>query len=439
MKRAQAQSDMHVSLRRHAVAAGVCILLLAGGVGGWASTSELSGAVIAQGQLVVDSSVKKVQHPTGGVVGELRVREGDHVHMGDILLRLDDTQTRANLAIITKGLDELAVRKARSEAERDAKPDVTFPRELARRALIDSQVERLLDDERTQFRVRRTGREGQKAQLTKQIAQYQDQIDGLKEQITAKEQEIQWAREELGGVRELWKKNLVQITRVTALERDVARLTGERGSLIATIAQAKNKISETELKILQVDEDLRTEVGKDLGDIRAKMSELVEKRISAEDQLNRVDIRAPQSGMVHQLTVHTVGGVVLPQGDPIMLIVPEHDSLLVEAKIQPQDIDQVRLGQPAILRFSAFNQRTTPEINGEVSLVSADTTQDPKTGVSYYMIRIRVKEHELARLDGLRLVPGMPVEAFVQTGARTMLSYLVRPLRDQFKRAFREN
>jgi len=212
---------------------------------------------------------------------------------------------------------------------------------------------------------------------------------------------------------------------------------GERGQLVAAIAQSKGKITETELQILQIDQDMRTEVGKDLADIRGKTAEYVERKITAEDQLKRVDIRAPQDGMVHQLNVHTVGGVI-QQGEQIMLIVPESDALDVEAKIQPQDIDQVRIGQSAVLRFSAFNQRTTPELNGEVIRVSADVTEDQKSGQRYYTVRVSVPASEVARLEGLKLVPGMPVEAFIQTSPRTVLSYMIRPLHDQLTRAFRE-
>ena len=244
--------------------------------------------------------------------------------------------------------------------------------------------------------------------------------------------------EELKGVRELWQKNLVQLTRVTALERDAARLEGERGSLVSTIAQTKGKITETELQILQIDQDLRTEVGKDLAEIRGKLAESVEKKVAAEDQLKRIDIRAPQGGVVHQMAVHTVGGVITPNGEPLMLIVPKADALTVEAKITPQDIDQVRVGQNAVLRFSAFNQRTTPELTGAVSLVSADITKDEKTGNSFYTVRIGLTAAEIARLNGLRLVPGMPVESFIQTGERTVMSYLTKPLADQLTKAWRE-
>jgi HlyD family secretion protein len=274
--------------------------------------------------------------------------------------------------------------------------------------------------------------------LRERIAQLKEQTQGLADQVTAKRREIELIGQELKGVRELWQKNLIQITRLTALERDAARIEGERGSLVSSLAQTKGRITETELQILQIDQDLRTEVGKDLAEIRGKSSELVEKKVAAEDLLKRVDIRAPQDGTVHQLAVHTVGGVITAQGEPIMLIVPEADALTVEAKVPPQDIDQVRLGQTAVLRFSAFNQRTTPELNGKVSRVSADVSLDQRSGSTFYTIRVGVPETELARLKGLKLVPGMPVESFIQTGERSVISYLTKPLADQITRAFRE-
>ena len=230
----------------------------------------------------------------------------------------------------------------------------------------------------------------------------------------------------------------MQFTRVTTLEREQARLEGERGQLVASIAQSKGKIAETKIQILQIDQDMRTEVGKDLAEIRGKTAELVEKKVAAEDQLKRIDIRAPQSGMVHQLDVHTVGGVI-SAGQQIMLVVPAADKLIVEAKVQPQDIDQVRVGQLAVMRFTNFNSRTTPEINGEVLVVSGDVTQDQRTGASYYTVRVMVPPSELARLDtAVKLVPGMPVEVFIQTTIRTVVSYFVRPFQDQIAKTFRE-
>ncbi len=426
----------HHSINQHIIAGIVVVLVLAGGVGGWAATTELSGALIAQGSIVVDSNVKKVQHPTGGVVGELRVHDGDRVTLGQVVVRLDDTITRANLAIVTKGLDEFGARKARLDAERDGAETITFPEEMLARS-NEPTVTNAVTNERKLFELRRTARAGQKSQLKQRILQLREEIGGLTAQQEAKSREITLIGTELEGVRDLWKKNLVPITRLTALERDGARIEGERAQLIASVAQAKGKIVETELQIIQIDQDLSSEVAKDMREVDGKIGEFVERKVSAEDQLKRIDIRAPQDGTVLQSTVHTVGGVITA-GDPIMLIVPGADNLIVEAKFNPQDVDQLTLGQPAMLRFSAFNQRTTPEISGTVTRISADTTTDQRTGQSYYVVRIGMSTKELARLGDVKLIPGMPVEAFVQTGDRTVFSYLVKPLRDQLVRAFRE-
>lgn len=429
-------SNTQRSIRGALIGGTAVVSILVLGIGGWAATTELAGAVIAPGFLVVDSNVKKVQHPTGGVVGELRVRDGAEVRAGEIVVRLDETVTRANLAVITKSMDELMARQARLKAEQDGLELVSFSSELmARRA--EPELADMMSQEARLFELRRAARNGQMAQLRERVAQLREQIQGMTDQVNAKRRELDLIAQELTGVRELWAKNLVQLTRLMALERDAARLEGERGGLMSSMAQTKGKVTETELQILQIDQDLRTEVGRELADIRGKLAELAEKRVAAEDHLKRVEIRAPQDGFVHQLSVHTVGGVINP-GEPLMLIVPKADGLEVEAKIAPQDIDQVRIGNRAVLRFSAFNQRTTPELKGNVSLVSADTTKDEKTGASYYTVRITPSDRELARLGGLKLVPGMPVESFIQTGDRTVISYLVKPLQDQLAKAWRE-
>jgi HlyD family secretion protein len=424
------------SIRRHVVVGSVVVAILAIGLGGWASTAEIAGALIAPGFVVVDSNVKKVQHPTGGVVGEVRVRDGDRVKAGDTLVRLDETVTRANLAIVHKGLIELYARKARLAAERDGTETVTTPKDLADKT-GDADVQEALGSERKLFELRRTARLGQKQQLRQRIAQLQEEIRGLEAQQAAKTKETELIEQELVGMRELWKKNLIPIDKLTALERETARLQGERGQLIASAAQAKGKIAETELQVLQVDQDLSSDVAKELRETDGKIGEYVERKVAAEDQLKRTDIRAPQDGVVFQSTANTVGGVVAA-GDPIMLIVPETDTLLVEAKVDPKDIDKVQFGQPVLLRFSAFDIRTTPEINGTVARVAADTSADQRTGQTYYVVRIAMTPDEIARLGNVRLTPGMPVEAFIQTGQRTMLSYLIKPLHDQFMRAFRE-
>ena len=426
------------SIQRYMIVGMVIVGFVTFGIGGWAATSELTGAVIGQGVLVVDSSVKKVQHPTGGVVGELRVREGDKVLAGDILLRLDETQTLANATIVSKSFDELVARQARLEAERDNADQITFPKLLLERTRDPaSEAARAIAAERSLFDLRRQARGGQKAQLKERSAQLQEEIKGYLGQAEAKQREVDFVHKELEGVRTLFEKRLVPMNRLTALERDTARLEGERSQLSGMTAQAKGKIAEIELQIIQIDQDLRTEVGKDLIETRSKISELAERKTAAVDQLYRIDIRAPQTGRVHQLTVHTVGGVISP-GEQIMLIVPDADALAVEVKIAPRDIDQVYVGQAASMRFAAFDQKTTPEIEGEVSLVSADLVQEQRTGMSYYTARVLLNPEEVARLGSAKLLPGMPVDVFIKTPGRTPLSYLIKPLRDQAERAFKE-
>ena len=426
------------SIQRYMVVGLIMFGVVTFGIGGWAATSQLSGAVIAQGVVVVDSSVKKVQHPTGGIVGELRVREGDRVNAGDVLLRLDETQTLANATIVTKSLDELLARQARLEAERDGADQIAFPKALLDRTKDgNSEAGRAVAAETKLFDLRRQARSGQKAQLKERSSQLQEEIKGYSGQADAKQREVDLIHQELEGVRTLFQKNLVPMTRLTSLERDTARLEGERSQLAGMMAQSKGKIAEIELQIIQIDQDLRTEVGKDLIETRSKLSELAERKIAAVDLLNRTDIRAPQTGRVHELSVHTVGGVIAP-GEQIMLIVPDADALAVEVKISPRDIDQVYVGQTATMRFDAFDQRTTPEIDGEIGVVAADITQDKRTGSSYYTARVLLKREERAKLGSAKLVPGMPVDVFIKTPGRTALSYLIKPLRDQAERAFKE-
>ena len=426
------------SIQRYIIVGMLITAFVTFGVGGWAATSQLSGAVIGQGTVVVDSSVKKVQHATGGIVGELRVREGDRVNAGDILIRLDETQTLANATIVTQSVDELLARQARLGAERDNADEIAFPRALIERSRDSkSEAAHAIAAERTLFNLRRETRAGQKAQLKERSTQLLDEIKGYTGQSEAKQKEIDLIYKELEGVRSLWQKNLVPITRLTALERDTARLEGERSHLTGAIAQSKGKIAEIQLQIIQVDQDLRTEVGKDLIETRSKLSELSERKTAAVDQLNRIDIRAPQSGRVHQLAVHTVGGVIAP-GEQIMLIVPDADALAIEVKIATREIDQVYFGQVAAMRFAAFNQKTTPEIEGSVNMVSPDLTQDQRTGASYYTVRVGLKPEELAKLGANKVVPGMPVDVFIKTSGRTALSYLIKPLMDQAERALKE-
>lgn len=430
------QARAEASIRKQLWLGTTVVFILLVGIGGWAALADISGAVIASGIVVVESNDKKVQHPTGGVVGELLVKEADHVKAGDVLVRLDQTLTRVNLAIASKALDELTARKARLEAERDGRDSIQFPSDLLDRG-GEPEVAATIESEQRVFAIGRTARDGQKEQLKEQVAQSKEEIEGYFIRERAKAQEITLIEPELKGTRELWSKKLIPIGKLTALEREAARLEGERGQLISLISQTKGKIAETELKILQIDNDMRDEVGKELREVEAKIGELVERKVAAEDQLKHVDIRAPQTGRVHQLAVHTVGGVIAA-GEQIMLIVPDEERLNVEVKVKPSDVDQLRPGQSARLRFSAFNLRSTPEIDGILSRVSANIQTDEQSGKSYYVARIDVPEDELSRLGKLKVVPGMPVEAFLKTEERRVMSYLLKPLTDQIQRALRE-
>lgn len=435
-KAAIEQPDFGKALRRLAIVGGAGVALFAGTVGVWAVATTLSGAVVATGQFVVDGNVKKVQHQTGGIVGELRVHDGDRVEQDQILIRLDDTVTRSNLQIITKQLDEFAARRARLQAERDRKPAIAVAPDLtARRG--DPEIAELIAAEQSLFDARRSARDGQKAQLFKRVGQLRDEILGLKAQQVARDRQAALIEEELTGVRGLYEKSLVAISRKTALEREAANLDGQKGQLIASVAQSEGRIAETELQIIQIDEVLREEVMKELREIQGKTAELTERRVAAEDQLKRIDIKAPSAGFVHQLAVHTVGGVISP-AEPAMLIVPAEDSLQLEVRINPPDIDQIALGRPAQVKLHAFNQRTTPELKGTVSRISADTTRDQQTGATFYTIRVSVPAEEYARLASQRVTAGMQADVFVQTEDRTPFEYIIKPLRDQIAKAFRE-
>ncbi|MBZ9847269.1 HlyD family type I secretion periplasmic adaptor subunit [Mesorhizobium sp. CA14] len=429
-------SASHLSIRFYTRLGVGIVILLAGGVGGWASVTEIAGAIIAPGTLVVDSHVKDVQHSTGGIVAEIDARDGDHVKAGDLLLRLDRTVPAANLGVVSKALDQLAARKARLDSERRGSDAIIFPNDLLDR-VADPDVAEAVAGEKQHFETRRTSRAGQKSQLEERIAQLEKEIVGDTAQAQAKGKEIELVQKELASVRTLWAKKLISIDRLTQTEREATRLDGERGQLIAAQAQAQGRIAEIKLQIIQIDLDLSTEVNKDLRDVDGQMGELLERKVAAEDQLKRVDIRAPQDGVVQQSIAYTIGGVVKP-GETIMQVVPDNDNLAVEAKIAPSDIDQLWVGQPASLRFSAFNQRTTPQIDGVVERTSPDITTDQRTGVSYYTVRITTTAAEVARLGEVKLVPGMPVESFIKTEDRSVMSYLVKPLQDQISRAFRQ-
>jgi HlyD family secretion protein len=429
-------ADPRTRIRKLNAAGGLLLLVSLVGAGGWAASTEISGAVVASGFVVVESSVKKVQHLTGGIVGKLLAREGDHVEAGDVLVRLDATQAQANLAILTNSLDELRARGARLEAEREGEEAIVFPQELVERR-NEPQLASVMAGEEKLLALRLASQQAQKSQLRERIAQYRGEIAGLEAQLTAKDKELRLIQTDLERLRALLARGLTDSTRVTEREREATRLEGERGALVAAIAQTKGRISETELQILAVDQEFRSRVGAELRDTEMRVSELAERRIAADDQMRRIDIRAPLSGVIHQLAVHTVGGVI-GAGEELMLIVPDDATLEIEARVPPPEIDQLFVGQTAALRFAAFNPRTMPELFGTVTRIGADISRD-ETGVPFYLVRISIPPDEIAeKLNDERILPGMFVEVFIQTTARTVMSYLLKPVEEQIARAFRE-
>ena len=411
-------------------------VLLVGGVGAWAAATSLAGAVIAAGNVVVESNSKKVQHQTGGIVGEILVREGDRVAAGDVVIRLDETTTRANLQILAQQYDRTVARQARLQAERLGLTGIKFPDELVRRA-ADPDVETVLTGEKALFESRTKALAGQKSQLEARSGQLKRQIEGLTAQRKATEDSALLVDRDFTSLQKLYQKKLVSLERVSELQLELSRLRGETGRLSAAIAETEGKISETALQAIQVDEDMRKDVNEELRELDGKEVELIERKVVAQDQLTRTEIRAPQSGIVQELAVHTVGGVISP-GETLMLIVPEEDRLVIDAMVAPASIDDVKPGQPVSIRFPAFDFATTPECKGTVQRVSADLIKDSQRQISYFLARMTLTDQDTCLRDTRRLQPGMPAEVHIQTGERNVLSYVMKPLSDQMSRAFRE-
>ncbi len=432
-----AASPAKRAIRRELAMGFGIVALLVGGLGGWAATTELAGAVIGHGTLVVDGRVKQVQARDGGVVVAIAVRDGDHVAAGDLLVRLDDTLTRASLAIIEDQMLHLAAQRMRLIGERDAAASLVVPEALGPAGDDSGEAAGLVAAEQALFDARRDLAAGRKRQLQERIAQIHREVEGLTERREAKTEELGWNAQELESIQTLHRKNLATLGQVAELSRLRAQLLGEHGQLVAEIARADGRIAETELQILEIEQTRQTEAMAGLREIEAKLAELAEQRVGARDRLQRMELRAPQAGIVHDLAVHTLGGVVAP-GETVMQIVPSAEALVAEMRLNPADIDQVQPGEAALLRLSAFSQRSTPELAGIVAQVSADVLVDTPGGESWYTARIALDPASVAGLGPLKLMPGMPVEVFVNTGPRLALSYFLKPVQDQLRRAFRE-
>jgi HlyD family type I secretion membrane fusion protein len=427
----QSRSDLAFSVGPRIVAGFILSVALVGGVGGWAATTDLSGAILASGAVAVDQRAKSVQHRDGGVVGEILVRDGQPVTANQVLLRIDDAQTRAELAIVKGQLVELAAKKARLLAERDGQREVKFPQALLQ---PDVEMQSILEGELRLFRGNLASRDSQRQQLELQIGQIAEEIAGLTKQRDAKKDELTVLTYEHGKLSTLVEKQLYESSRFLPITRDKHRLSGEQGSLEASIARAKTRTSEIRVQIIAIDDTARTEAQRELD---AKTAELGNRRVALEDRLTRTEIRSPVTGILHELKTFTVGGVVTP-ADILATVVPEDAQLRVEIRIPPTSIDQTGVGRAARVRFTAFSQRTTPELKGVLTYVSPSTTKGPRDE-SFYVGHVELKDGEIERLGGAgRLLPGMPVEVQVATDERTAMSYLLKPLQDQFSRAFKE-
>lgn len=422
--------------RRFILAGLFVVYVMLGGLLAWSVTARIDGAVIAPGTVAVESNRKSVQHLDGGVIGEILVREGDRVAAGQVLLRLDDTLERADLAIVTDQLHELMARRARLRAEIDGSEAIAFDAELVA-GETDATIHGILDGQRELFAAGRAARDGQQRIFSQRIASFRDQIAGLTEQSEARTRQIDLARQELAGIERLHANGHAPLTRVLELKRLIGQIEARRAEHATDIARASNAIGEIGLQRIQVEQDFRERITEELRDVQARIQGLTERRVAAGLRLDRIAITAPQSGTVLALRAHTVGGVVQP-GETLMEIVPADDALILQAQVLPQDVDKVQAGQSSRIRLSAFDQQTTPEILGVLESVSADQLEDPRGGAPYFVARIRIDESELDRLDGLVLVPGMPAEVFIQTGERLAISYLLKPLVETLARAFKD-
>lgn len=420
-------------LHGHVIVGSALALLLVLGCGGWAASAALNGAVVTQGAVKIDQNLKEVQHRDGGIVQSIAVRQGDRVEEDQVLFRLDDVQTRTELSIIRSQLAENLGRKARLVAERDNLPGVSYPPEIA--ALSDD-ADHIREGETRLFTGNKANRDSRKEQLEISIVQSGEEIRGLEARQVAKIEEVRLVELERGKYLNLFEKGFIDGVKVFNINREWARLLGERGEIDATLARAKLRISDARLQIIAIDETARTEAQRELRQVEAKLSELSDRRIANEDRLARMDIRAPIAGTINELMIFTVGGVITPAAR-LATIVPQSARLMVEVRIAPNDIDQVHVGQTARMRFSAFNRNTTPEVSGKLAHISPATTKDPVNGQSFYVGEVQVEDAEIA-LGVRRLLPGMPVEVFIATEDRTALSYLLKPLMDHAERVFRE-
>lgn len=416
----------------------ICIVLLVAGFGIWSMTTTIAGAIVTSGQIEVEQNRQVVQHPDGGVVDEIFVTEAAMVKAGDILIRLDGTTLRSELAIVEGQFYEILARRARLEAERDAAATPVYPAPLRAVAQARPDVANQLDGQTRLFIARRETLAKQSEQLERRNGQILSQIDGVDAQTRALKTQLRLIEQELADVQSLLAKGLAQASRVLALEREQASLEGQLGELASTRAQAQGQMTQIDLEILRLAASRREEANTQLRDLGYRELELAERRRALGEQIQRLEIRAPVSGVVYSLQV-TTPRAVLRAAEPVLYIVPQDRPLVIAARIASINVDEVHVGQPVTLRFSAFDSRTTPELNGQIAKVSADAFTDDRTQAQYYRTEISLDQGELAKLGDLELIPGMPVEAYIKTADRTPMAYLLKPFADYFNRAFRES
>jgi HlyD family secretion protein len=412
------------------------LALLIGGLGAWSVLTNLAGAIVAPGQIEVAQNRQIVQHVDGGVVAEILVTEGAEVAAGDVLLRLDGSELQSELTIVENQLHELSARRARLEAERDDAQTVTFPDDLVQAAAVRPDVAEMVDGQASLFAAHRETLAQAVDQRRKRISQIGSQVEGIEAQQKAVETQVALLGAELEAQRGLLAKGLTQGTRVSAIERELAEVQGRVGELTAAQAEAAGRITEIEIEIRGLATQLRETAEAELRDVAARELELSERQRALAERIGRLDIRAPAAGLVFGLQVTTPRSVIRP-ADPLMFIVPQDRPLLVAVRVPATHVDEVHLGQQVRLVFSSLPSRTTPEVNGNVTLVSADALTDDRTGITFYRAEIAIDLSSLRDL-GMAVVPGMPVDAFIRTVDRTPLSYLLKPFTDYFRNAFRE-
>lgn len=416
---------------------GLLILAMTFGVAiVWSYLAPLSSAVVASGLVKVDSNRKRIQHQEGGVVKEILVRDGDRVSAGDVLIRLDETRAGASQGILQTQFDAAQALQARLVAERDGAKEIQWTDDLLSRQ-SEASVAELLATQQSQFEARHASLVGQLGILDKQIASKNSEIMGLAGQRNAKDAQLSSLETERSGLDGLMAKGMVEKTKYRNLEREIARIEGERAEHVSDIAAARAIVGEKELQKYQIEKTFHEEVTEELRKVQTEIYDYMQRMDAAKFVLAQTELRSPVDGTVTDLKVHTVGGVAIP-GEVLMEIVPVNDRLIIEAKVRPQDVDRVRLGLEAGIKLSAFDQRTLPELDGAVTYLSADAIEDNRTGQVYFLTRVEVPEAQIARLGSQQIVPGMLADVFVRTGERTFLQYLIQPITSSFDKAWRE-